>query len=272
MFAGVNLTILPNMNPPPYQEYAQVCIDEGIKVVETAGNNPARLLKDINLIKMLKDGGVEVVIHKCIAVRHALSAEKAGVDIISMDGMECGGHPGEDDVGNFVLLAKAAKKLSIPFIASGGVGDGKQLVAALSLGAIGVNMGTRFGVTQECAKWKKNVKQWMVDHTEKDTTIVLRPFVNSTRVINNEIAQAVNRVEREKGADVKFEDLMALMAGTRGRQAEADDDPEAGILTAGQVIGLIDDIPTCKELVDRFMAEAEVTLASVNHFTAKSRL
>lgn len=236
--------------------------------METAGNNPVRLLKDVNLIKFLKDGGVKVLIHKCIAIRHALSAEKAGVDIISMDGMECGGHPGEDDVGNFVLLAKAAKKLHIPFIASGGVGDGKQLVAALSLGAIGVNMGTRFGVTKE-SKWKVNTKKWMIDHGEKDTTIVLRPFVNSTRVINNRIAKAVNAVEKEKGASITFDDVLALMSGNRGRQAEEDDDPEEGILTAGQVIGLIDDVPTCQELVDRFMAEAGATLAGVNKFHSK---
>jgi len=270
---GVNLTILPNMNPPPYEEYAQVCIDEGIKIIETAGNNPARLLKDKNLIQMLKDGGVEVCIHKCIAVRHALSAQKSGVDIISMDGMECGGHPGEDDVGNFVLLAKAAKALSIPFLCSGGVGDGKQLIAALSLGAIGVNMGTRFGVTKENLKWKDNVKEWMINHDEKDTTMVLRPFKNSTRVINNETAKAVNALEQEKGKDLEFGDVMALMAGTRGRQAEVDDDPEAGILTAGQVIGLIDDVPTCQELVDRFVAEAEEVCSGMSNFvSARSRL
>ncbi|KAI8328860.1 hypothetical protein EDC96DRAFT_530023 [Choanephora cucurbitarum] len=244
---GVNLTFLPAIVPPPYEEYAQAIIDEGIKVVETAGNNPGKY------IKMFKAAGV-VVLHKCTSIRHALSAQRLGVDIISMDGYECAGHPGEDDITALILLAKSAKTLSIPYIASGGFGDGRGLAAALALGAEGINMGTRFMCTVE-APIHQNVKEAMVKADERSTSLVFRPFRNTSRIFKNDIAVEVNK--REKNPVVKFEDVRELVAGARGKQVYVTGDINYGVWTAGQVLGLIDDIPTCQVLVARIVREAE---------------
>lgn len=250
---GVNMTILPSMGPPPpYEEYAKVIIEEGVKVVETAGNNPKKW------VTMFKKAGL-ISIHKCVAVRHALSAEKLGCDIISLDGFECAGHPGEDDVGNFVLQAKGAKVLTKPYVCSGGVGDGIQLAAALALGAEGVNVGTRVCATQECM-WGPNFKKKMLDLDERGSVLMFRTLHNTARVVRNKISSEVEKIEKEKGSNLDFGDVAHLVAGKFGREAEAKDDAEAGIWTAGQVVGLINDIPTCKELVTRMVIEAETAI------------
>jgi nitronate monooxygenase len=262
---GVNLTILPALVPPDYDGFAQAIIDSGIKCVETAGNNPKKW------VDLFHQHGI-IHIHKCIAIRHALSAQKCGVDILSVDGFECAGHPGEDDIGNFVMLAKAAKVLDTCFIASGGVGDGKQLAAAIALGAAGVNMGTRFCATQEC-NWPKSYKDKIMESDEKQTVLMLRALKNTTRVFKNEISDEVVRIELEKGADFQISDVMHLVSGKRGRAAEKDNEADGGIWTAGQVIGLIDDIPTCQEMVTTFMTEAESVVAGMSSvLVAKSRL
>ncbi|RCH89918.1 hypothetical protein CU098_009470 [Rhizopus stolonifer] len=244
---GINLTFLPAITPPPYEEYAQAIIDEGIKVVETAGNNPGKY------IKMFKAAGI-VVLHKCTSIRHALSAQRLGVDIISMDGYECAGHPGEDDITGLILLAKSAKKLSIPYIASGGFGDGHGLAAALALGAEGINMGTRFMCTVE-APIHQNVKEAMVKADEHSTSLVFRPFRNTSRIFKNDIAVEVKK--RELNPEVKFDDVRELVAGARGKQVYVTGDIHYGVWTAGQVLGLIDDIPTCQDLVARIVRDAE---------------
>mmetsp|Transcript_7145 Transcript_7145/g.9041 ORF Transcript_7145/g.9041 Transcript_7145/m.9041 type:complete len:329 (-) Transcript_7145:1548-2534(-) len=249
---GVNLTILPAIQPPDYEGYAQAIIDAGIKIVETAGNNPKKW------VTLFKKAGL-VCIHKCVTIRHALSAERLGVDIISMDGFECAGHPGEDDIGGLVLLAKAAKKIKIPFVASGGIADGKQLAAALALGAEGVNMGTRFCATKECP-WPDSFKQRMLEADERQTVLMFRALHNTARVFKNKIAAEVEKIQNEKGNNLEFTDVMHLVAGDRGRKAEIEGDPDGGIWTAGQCVGLIDDIPTVKELMDTFMNEAEQTI------------
>lgn len=250
---GVNLTILPTMGaPPPYEEYAKVIIEEGVKVVETAGSNPKKW------ITLFKAAGL-ITIHKCVAIRHAISAEKLGVDIVSLDGFECGGHPGEDDIGNFVLQAKGAKVLTKPYICSGGVGDGIQLAASLALGAEGVNCGTRFCATQEC-NWPENFKKHMVAGDERQTVLMFRTLHNTARVVRNKVSAEVEALEKEKGKDLQFSDVAHLVMGNRGRQAEQDGDPDGGIWTAGQTIGLIDDIPTCQELMNRIVTEAEETI------------
>ncbi|KAL1928754.1 hypothetical protein VTP01DRAFT_2540 [Rhizomucor pusillus] len=260
---GVNLTFLPAITPPPYEEYAKVIIEEGIKVVETAGNNPGKY------IKMFKDAGI-IVIHKCTAIRHAISAQKLGVDVISMDGFECAGHPGEDDIGGLILLAKSAQALSIPYIASGGFGDGRGLAAALALGAEGVNMGTRFMCTQE-SPIHHNIKEAIVKADERSTALVFRPFRNTSRIFKNSVAREVNK--REKNPNVKFEDVRELVAGARGRQVYTTGDPEFGVWTAGQVCGLINDIPTCKELVSRMVADAEdIITKRLSPIVQKSKL
>ncbi|KAI8092256.1 2-nitropropane dioxygenase [Gilbertella persicaria] len=243
---GVNLTFLPALRPPPYKEYAQAIIEEGVGIVETAGNNPGEY------IKMFKQANMKVI-HKCVAVRHALTAQRLGVDAVSMDGFECAGHPGEDDITALILLAKSARVLDIPFIASGGIGDGRGLAAALALGAEGVNMGSRFMCTQE-APVHPLIKQKMVEADERSTTLVYRPFRNTARIYKNEIAMQVNL--REKDPNVKFEDIADLVSGVRGKQVfkTGIDD---GVWTAGQVLGLIDDIPTCQELVERMVNEAQ---------------
>ncbi|KAG0324758.1 hypothetical protein BGZ99_001479 [Dissophora globulifera] len=248
---GVNLTILPTITPPPYGEYSDVIIQEGIKVVETAGNNPGEY------IKKFRAAGI-FVIHKCTTIRHALSAQRLGVDMLSIDGFECAGHPGEDDVTGLILLPLAAKALNIPFIASGGFGDGTGLAAALALGAEGINMGTRFLCTQE-SPIHNNIKEHMVNATERDTTLIFRTLHNSARVFRNKIAQEVVSIERKPGG-AQFSDVAPLVSGQRGKLVYENGDPDHGIWSAGQIVGLIKDIPTCEVLVKRIVQEAENTI------------
>ena len=263
---GVNLTILPAMGqPPPYAEYARVIIEEKVPIVETAGSNPKKW------VSLFKAAGI-ITIHKCVTIRHALSAQRLGVDIISLDGFECAGHPGEGDIGNFVLQARGAQVLTTPFICSGGVGDGKQIAAALALGADGVNCGTRFCATQEC-NWPASFKRRMIEATEEDTVLMFRNLKNTTRVFANKVAREVQRIESEKGEDLEFRDLAHLVAGARGRAAENAGDPDGGIWTAGQVIGLIDDLPSVAELMKRLMDECEDTIKGrLNKMIVMSRL
>lgn len=243
---AVNLTILPTITPPPYAEYRQAIIDSGIKVVETAGNKPQEHVDEF------KKHGIKVI-HKCTSVRHALSAERMGVDAISIDGFECAGHPGEDDTPGLILIPAAADKVKIPMIASGGIGDGRGLAAALALGAEGVNMGTRFMATKESPIHQK-VKEQIVAHDERSTELIFRTMRNTSRVAKNPISTKVVSMEKE-GA--KFEDVRELVAGARGKQVYATGDWEDGIWTAGQVQGLIHDIPTCAELIHRMVRDAE---------------
>ncbi len=247
---GVNLTILPTINPVPYDEYRQVIIESGVKIVETAGNNPAPHLP------AFKAAGVKVI-HKCTSVRHAVKAQSVGVDCVSIDGLECAGHPGEDDVGGLILFPAAADKITIPLLASGGMADARGLVAALALGCDGVNMGTRFMATKE-AEIHENVKQAIVNNDERGTDLIFRTMHNTARVAKNAISQEVVAIERRGGA--KFEDVKELVAGTRGAQVYDSGDVDAGIWSAGQTQGLIHDIPTCKELVARIVSEAEAII------------
>lgn len=250
---GVNLTLLPSINPPPYEKYLDVIIASGIKILETAGNNPKEF------IAKAKHAGMKII-HKCVAVRHALSAERNGVDIVSIDGFECAGHPGEDDVGGLVLIPAAHAKLKIPIVASGGIGDGRGMAAAFALGAEGVNMGTRFCVTQE-APIHPNIKQALVNASERDTRLMFRKLHNTARVLKNAVADEVAKIEsRPEGA--VFEDLRHLVAGGRGRAALESGNVDGGVITAGQIIGLINDIPTCKELIDRMVKECREHLQS----------
>ena len=248
---GVNLTILPAIKPPPYAEYVDVIIKSGIKIVETAGNSP----KDF--IARFKAAGITIV-HKCTTVRHALSAERNGVDIVSIDGLECAGHPGEDDVGGLVLIPAAARALQIPIVASGGIADGRGMAAALALGAEGVNMGTRFYVTQE-APVHQNIKEAMVQASERDTALLFRTMNNTARVYRNAIADEVVGMERRPGG-VSFEEIRPLVAGVRGRAALQSGEVNNGVVSAGQCIGLIHDIPTCAELITRMVAECRERL------------
>ncbi|HEX7761046.1 MAG TPA: nitronate monooxygenase family protein [Caulobacteraceae bacterium] len=243
---GVNLTILPAIKPPPYAEYRQAIIEAGIKIVETAGNKPQEHVDEF------KKHGVKVL-HKCTSVRHGLSAERMGVDAISIDGFECAGHPGEDDVPGLILIPAAADKIKIPMIASGGFGDARGLVAALALGAEGVNMGTRFMCTKE-SPIHENVKQQMVINDERATELIFRTMRNTSRVAKNLISTKVVEMERE-GA--KFEDVRELVAGTRGKVVYETGDPDHGIWSAGQVQGLIHDVPSCAELISRMVLGAE---------------
>jgi nitronate monooxygenase len=243
---GVNLTILPTISPPPYAEYVAAIIEGGIKVVETAGNSPKDFVQRFN------ESGVRVV-HKCTTVRHALSAERSGVDIVSIDGAECAGHPGEDTVGGLVLIAAAARKLKIPVIASGGIADGRGLAAALALGAEGVNMGTRFCATQE-APIHPNIKRALVEATEHDTRLMLRTLKNTHRVLRNAISEEVIAIENRQGG-CRFEDVKPLVAGARGRAALESGDVHGGVIAAGQCVGLIDDVPSCAELIARMIAD-----------------
>ena len=244
---GVNLTILPAINPPPYDEYRQVIVDAGIKIVETAGSNPAPHLP------MFHDNGIKVL-HKCTSVRHAVKAQSLGVDGISIDGFECAGHPGEDDVPGLVLIPAAADKIEIPMIASGGFADARGLVAALALGADGINMGTRFIATKE-APVHDNVKAAIVAASELDTRLVMRPLRNTERVLNNAAVERVLAKERELGASLKFEDIIGEVAGVYPKIMK-DGTMEAGVWSCGMVAGLIHDVPSCKELIDRIMAQA----------------
>ncbi|POP52765.1 NAD(P)H-dependent flavin oxidoreductase [Zhongshania marina] len=250
---GVNLTLLPTINPVPYDEYAKVIIEEGIKVVETAGRSPEDFMPAFNA------AGVKVI-HKCTSVRHALKAEAIGCAAASVDGFECAGHPGEDDVPNLVLLPCAAAKLTIPMIASGGIGNGQGLAAALALGAEGVNMGTRFVATLE-APVHHNVKQMMVESSELDTALIFRTLKNTARIYKNSIARQVLEIESQAG-DTDFADLQALVAGKRGRENVLEKgDTDDGVWTAGLVMGLIDDIPSCQVLIERMVGEAEAIIA-----------
>jgi NAD(P)H-dependent flavin oxidoreductase YrpB (nitropropane dioxygenase family) len=244
---GVNLTLLPAMVPPDYPAYARVIIEEGIKVVETAGNSPGPV------IKLLKASGL-IILHKCTTIRHAQSAVKLGVDFLSIDGFECAGHVGEHDITNFILLSKARQVLGVPFIASGGFADGQGLAAALSLGACGINMGTRFMCTVE-APIHQNIKQAVVDAQETDTELVLRRWRNTSRLFKNKVASEAVKIEKESTTG-KFEEVAPFVSGKRGRQVFLNGDKDFGVWTAGQVIGLIHDIPTCEELISRIEREA----------------
>src|SRR5689334_8059793 len=246
---GVNLTILPSVTPPPYAEYRKAIIDSGVKVVETAGHKPQEHVDDF------KAHGIKVV-HKCTAVRHALSAERMGVDAISIDGFECAGHPGEDDIPGLILIPAAADKVKIPMIASGGFGDARGLVAALALGAEGINMGTRFMCTKE-SPIHQLVKERIVANDERETELIFRTMRNTSRVAKNAISTKVVAMEKE-GA--KFEDIRDLVAGARGKMVYATGDSDEGIWSAGQVQGLIHDIPSCAELVSRIIRDAEAIM------------
>ncbi|MFN3312286.1 MAG: NAD(P)H-dependent flavin oxidoreductase [Hyphomonas sp.] len=249
---GVNLTFLPSVNQPDYPGYIKAIIEGGVKVVETAGNNPVQVLP------VLKDNGIKVI-HKCTAVRHALKAQKIGCDAVSVDGFECGGHPGEDDVPNFILLPRAADELEIPFIASGGMADGRSLVAAMALGAEGMNMGTRFIATKE-APVHENVKQALLAASELDTRLVMRPLRNTERVLTNPAVERLLQKEKTLGADLKFEDIIEEVAGVYPKIMK-DGDMDAGAWSCGMVAGLIYDIPTCQELIDRIMSDAEAIIS-----------
>jgi len=224
-------------------------IDEGVRIVETAGSSPRKW------IEMFRKAGM-ITIHKCVTIRHALSAERYGVDIVSLDGFECAGHPGEEDVGNFVLQAKGARVLTKPYVCSGGVGDGRQIAAALALGADGVNCGTRFCATREC-NWPSSFKSRMVEAKETDTVLMLRRLNNTCRVFRNDVSNQVEEIERRKGEEFGFQDVMHLVNGKRGREAEKNNDADGGIWSAGQVVGLIDSIPTVKELMDEMVRDCE---------------
>ncbi|MFD6098484.1 NAD(P)H-dependent flavin oxidoreductase [Nocardiopsis flavescens] len=243
---GVNLTILPSITPPPYDEYRRVIIESGVGVVETAGSNPAEHIPEFHR------AGVKVL-HKCTSVRHAVKAEEVGADAVSIDGFECAGHPGEDDVPGLVLIPAAARRLSIPMIASGGFADGRGLAAALALGADGVNMGSRFLCTVESPVHRR-VKERIVAGTEKDTELIFRSLRNTARVASNTVSRKVVEILDGGGA---FPDVRELVAGARGRKVFEEGDLEAGIWSVGLAQGLIDDIPTVREAVDRIVAEAE---------------
>ena len=245
---GVNLTFLPVVNAPDYPGYVKAIIDGGVKAVETAGNNPVQVLP------VLKEHGIKVI-HKCTAVRHALKAQSIGCDAVSVDGFECGGHPGEDDIPNMILLPRAADELDIPFVSSGGQADGRSLVASLAMGADGMNMGTRFIATKE-APVHQNVKDAIVAASELDTRLVMRPLRNTERVLTNAAVERLLVKEKELGSDLQFKDIAEEVAGVYPR-IMMDGDMDAGAWSCGMVAGLIHDIPTCKELIDRIMAEAE---------------
>jgi nitronate monooxygenase len=248
---GVNLTFLPIVNTPDYPGYIRAIIEGGVKVVETAGNNPQKWLP------ALHEAGVKVI-HKCTSVRHSLKAEAIGCDAVSVDGFECGGHPGEDDIPNFILLPRAAETLKIPFVASGGMADGRSLVAALALGAQGMNMGTRFIATKE-APVHENVKQAIVAASELDTRLVMRPLRNTERVLHNAAVDRLLEKERTLGANLRFEDIIEEVAGVYPR-IMTEGEMEAGAWSCGMVAGLIHDIPTVKELIDRIMVEANAII------------
>ena len=245
---GVNLTFLPAFSKPPYPEYIRAIIEGGVKVVETAGRNPE------SVMPYLKAAGIKVI-HKCTSVRHSLKAEAIGCDAVSVDGFECGGHPGEDDVPNFILLPRAAEELKIPFVASGGMADGRSLVAALALGAEGMNMGTRFIATKE-APVHENVKKALVAASELDTRLVMRGLRNTERVLNNAGVKRLLEIEHEKGDALTITDVFEQVAGIYPKVMR-DGDVEAGAWSCGMVAGLIHDIPSVKELIDRIMSEAE---------------
>ena len=248
---GVNLTFLPSVTPPDYPGYVRAIIEGGVKVVETAGNNPSQWLP------ILKENGIKVI-HKCTSVRHALKAQSIGCDAVSVDGFECGGHPGEDDIPNMILLPRAADELKIPFVASGGMADGRSLVAALAMGADGMNMGTRFIATQE-APVHPNVKQAIVDASELDTRLIMRPLRNTERVLHNAAVDRLIEKEKAMGPALTFADIAEEVAGVYPRIMQ-DGEMDAGGWSCGMVAGLIHDVPTVKALIDRIMAEADAII------------
>lgn len=247
---GVNLTLLPTITPVPYADYRRVIIESGIRVVETAGRAPTEHIEDF------KAAGVKII-HKCASVRHALAAERMGVDVISIDGFECAGHPGEEDIGGMVLIPAAADQVRIPIIASGGFADGRGLAAALALGADGINLGTRLCATQE-APSHPNIKQMYVDKDERGTNLIFRSLKNTARVVRNSVSdEIVNRLAKPGS---EFSDVAELAAGARGREALATGDTEGGVIWGGQAMGLIHDIPTCDELISRIVREASARI------------
>jgi len=245
---GVNLTFLPTVAAPDYPGYIDAIIDGGIKIVETAGRNPQPYMEQ------LKKADIKVI-HKCTSVRHSLKAEAIGCDAVSVDGFECGGHPGEDDMPNMILLPRAAEELKIPFVASGGMADARSLVASLAMGADGMNMGTRFMATKE-APCHERVKEAIINATELDTRLVMRPLRNTERVLNNSAVEKLLEKEKKLGANIKFEDIMDEVAGVYPK-VMLDGEMEAGAWSCGMVVGLINDIPSCKELIDGIMDEAD---------------
>ncbi|EWC48371.1 hypothetical protein DRE_02140 [Drechslerella stenobrocha 248] len=254
---AVNLTLLPALVPPDYNAYAEVIIQEGIRIVETAGNNPAPI------IRKLKSANV-TILHKCTTIRHALSAQKLGVDFLSIDGFECAGHVGEHDITNFVLLRRAAQEIKIPFIASGGFADGEGLAGALALGACGINMGTRFMATLE-APIHNNIKEAIVKASEDDTELLLRRWRNTTRLFKNKVSLEAKQIESTSTTG-KFEEVAHLVSGKRGRQVFINGDADAGVWTAGSCMGLIHDIPSCDTLLKRIEREAEDAIRKQTQF------
>ncbi|WP_156423817.1 nitronate monooxygenase family protein [Erythrobacter sp. YT30] len=252
---GVNITILPTLTPPDYPGIVKAVIDGGVKVVETAGRNP------VDLLGPLKDAGIKVI-HKCTSVRHSLKAQEIGCDAVSVDGFECGGHPGEDDIPNFILLPRAADELEIPFVSSGGMADGRSLVASLAMGAQGMNMGTRFIATKE-APVHDNVKAAIVAASELDTRLVMRPLRNTERVMTNAAVERLLEKEKRLGDDIKFEDIIEEVAGVYP-SIMMEGEMDKGAWSCGMVAGLINDVPTCQELIDRIINEAEDILAKMN--------
>ena len=256
---GVNLTFLPSLTPPDYPGLVKAIIDGGVKAVETAGRNPVQVLP------ALKDAGIKVI-HKCTSVRHSLKAQEIGCDAVSVDGFECGGHPGEDDIPNFILLPRAADELEIPFVSSGGMADGRSLVASLAMGAQGMNMGTRFIATKE-APVHENVKAAIVAASELDTRLVMRPLRNTERVLNNAGVERLLAKEKELGDALTIQDILPEVAGVYPSIMQ-EGDMDKGAWSCGMVAGLINDIPTCKELIDGIMEEAEAILARMNGMQA----
>ena len=250
---GVNLTFLPSLTPPDYPGLIEVIIKTGVKVVETAGRNPAVYMP------AMKEAGIKVI-HKCTSVRHSLKAQDIGCDAVSVDGFECGGHPGEDDIPNFILLPRAADELEIPFVASGGMADARSLVASMALGAEGMNMGTRFIATQD-APVHDNVKQAIVNASELDTRLIMRSLTKTERVLNNPAVESLLAKEKVLGDDLKFEDIVDEVAGVYPK-VMINGEPEAGAWSCGMVAGLISDVPTVQELIDTIMTEADEIIKS----------
>ena len=250
---GVNLTFLPVMKAPDYPGYIKAIIEGGVKIVETAGRNPSQVMP------ILKDAGIKVI-HKCTSVRHSLKAQEIGCDAVSVDGFECGGHPGEDDIPNMILLPRAADELEIPFVSSGGMADARSLVASLAMGAEGMNMGTRFIATKE-APVHENVKAAILAASELDTRLVMRPLRNTERVLNNAAVEKLLKKEKNLGNDLKIEDIMEEVAGVYPKVMQ-DGAMDSGAWSCGMVAGLVSDIPTVKELIDRIMSEAESIISS----------
>lgn len=255
---GVNLTILPTAQPVPYDAYVEAIATSGVGIVETAGRSPAEF------IARFKEAGVKII-HKCTAVRHALSAQKAGVDAVSIDGFEAAGHPGEDDVPGMVLIPAAARALDIPILAAGGMADGRSMAAALALGAEGITMGTRFMLTKE-APIHDAIKQAVAQGSERDTRLIFRGFRNTARVFKNAVSEEVGVIEQQAGA--KFEDIKALVAGVRGRAALESGDVDGGLVWAGMGIGLMEDVPSCADLIERIVADCRQSLARATALTA----